>query len=150
MILGIDPGLSGGYAMILDGEVVAARPMPVEGGLIQIGTIAAILGAVERRKLVIIEKVHSMPGQGVASMFKFGTGFGQLIGMCQALNVPFQLVTPQAWKAKVLAGTTKDKEAAIAFVRSRYPTVSIVPPGCRVPHDGVADAVCLAHYGVMP
>ena len=31
--------------------------------------------------------------------------------------------------------------------RRAFPGVSLVPPGCRVPHDGLAGALCLLEYG---
>lgn len=148
MILGLDPGLKGGYALLDDGKIIQSGAFSVDGGLIQTAQfVEAIRLHTPEPVMAIIEQVHAMPGQGVTSMFSFGKGFGQLIGVCQALKWPFVLVTPQAWKGKVLAGTPKDKDAAIAFVRARYPEVNLTQPGCRTLHDGVADAVCLAHYG---
>ena len=97
--------------------------------------------------VVILEKVHAMPKQGVSSTFKFGMGFGLVIGVCEALGIPYRLVTPQAWKKVVLAGTAKDKDAAISFVRKAYPGVDLTPGRKRTPHDGMADAICLAEYG---
>jgi hypothetical protein len=80
-----------------------------------------------------------MPGQGVASSFTFGTGYRQIQGLLAGRGIPFELVTPQAWKKLVLAGTTKDKDAAIAYCRRAFPDVALVLPRCRVSHDGIAD-----------
>ncbi|GAA0586540.1 hypothetical protein ACFQH5_20340 [Halomonas salifodinae] len=145
MIIGIDPGQSGGIAGI-DGDASYAVPMPLIGKDIDGHKIAAQLKSLTP-DVVIIEKVHAMPKQGVSSTFKFGMGFGIVIGVCEALGIPYRLVTPQAWKKAVLAGTTKDKDAAIAFVRRAYPSIDLTPGRKRVPHDGMADAVCLAEYG---
>lgn len=149
MILGLDPGINGGLSLSdSDGTPRLFDAFRTDGGLIQAADIKDAVGLYCKvPTMVIIESVHAMPGQGVTSMFTFGKGYGQLIGLCQALDWPFILVTPQAWKAKVLAGTAKDKDAAIAFVRARFPSVNLVRPGCRKPHDGIADAVCLAYYG---
>ncbi len=97
--------------------------------------------------VVFIEKVHAMPKQGVSSTFKFGMGYGLVIGVCEALGIPYRLVTPQAWKKVVLAGTAKDKDAAVSFVRRAYPGVDLIPGKKRVPHDGIADAMCIAEFG---
>lgn len=70
-----------------------------------------------------------------------------MIGIVEAAGIPYRLVTPQAWKKRVLAGTTKDKDAAISFVRRAYPTIDLTPGKKRTPHDGIADAVCLAEWG---
>ena len=87
------------------------------------------------------------PGQGVASMFKFGMGYGALLGVAAGLSIPVELTTPQRWKGKVLHGTAKDKSAAVAYCRRAFPSVQLVLPRCRNPHDGMADALCLLEYG---
>ena len=48
--------------------------------------------------IAMIEKVHSMPKQGVASSFTFGKGYGFLLGCLTALEIPFEYVTPQKWQ----------------------------------------------------
>ncbi|MGJ8524317.1 hypothetical protein LMG33818_000025 [Halomonadaceae bacterium LMG 33818] len=144
MIVGIDPGKSGAIAAI--GEKSHAEKIPLSGKEIDGALIARLLSELNP-DVVILEKVGAMPGQGVTSMFSFGKGFGIVIGVLEALSIPYRIVTPQAWKKCVLAGTSKDKDAAINFVRRAYPDVELVPARCRKPHDGIADAVCLAEYG---
>ncbi len=142
--IGIDPGLHGGLAGINGGSVIV-EPMPVVGGDIDAHGVSCFLDGVHA-SMVCMEKVHAMPKQGVSSTFKFGKGYGIILGVCAAMNIHVELVTPQAWKAVVLAGTTKDKDAAIAWCNRAFPTVSLIPQGCRVPHDGLADALCIAEY----
>ena len=145
-ICAVDPGLSGGLAILHGGEVTA-KPLPIAGKDLDLATLAEWL-KVSDPGLLVIEKVHSMPGQGVASMFKFGQGYGAILGIASALSIPVELVTPQAWKKVVLAGTAKDKDAAIDYCRRAFPQVSLLPgPRCRKPHDGMADALCLLEYG---
>lgn len=146
MIVGIDPGKSGGIASINANGQASGIAMPVIGKDIDGHELASILHNAAP-ELVIIEKVGAMPKQGVTSTFTFGTGYGRLLGVCEALGIAYRLVTPQAWKKTVLAGTTKDKDAAIAFVRRAFPMVDLTPGRKRTPHDGIADAVCLAEYG---
>lgn len=147
MIIGIDPGQTGGIAYIDHASGQShAMPMPVMGKDIDGHELANALRGLTI-DTVILEKVHAMPKQGVSSTFKFGMGFGLVIGVCEALGIPYRLVTPQAWKKTVLAGTAKDKDAAVAFVRRAYPSIDLTPGRKRVPHDGMADAVCLAEYG---
>ena len=145
-LVAVDPGLSGGVAILHGGEVTA-RPLPIAGKDLDLSTLAEWL-KVTSPGLLVMEKVHSMPGQSVASMFKFGQGFGAILGIAAALNIPTELVTPQAWKKVVLAGSQKDKDAAIEYCRRAFPQVSLLPgPRCRKPHDGLADALCLLEYG---
>ncbi len=146
-IIGIDPGLSGGIA-VYDGTTgdYAVTPLPIAGGELDLHAITLTI-ADYMNPVVCIEKVGAMPKQGVVSTFKFGKGYGALLGICAALGVRVELVTPQAWKKVVLAGTTKDKGAAIAYVRRAFPQINLIPDRCRVPHDGMADAICIAEYG---
>ncbi len=163
--LGIDPGKAGGYALGAKREgdpIVASGIMPISGDLIDVSVIADVVKTYVTNRstlIVIIEKVQAMSrfnkktgkneSQGVTSMFTFGKGFGQLIGMCQALGFPYALVAPQTWKGQVLRDTTKDKDAAIAYVERMFPDINLVQPRCRVPHNGVADAVCLMQWGML-
>jgi len=45
-----------------------------------------------------LEQVHSMPGQGVSSTFKFGMAFGKAIMALQACGVSFSQITPSQWQ----------------------------------------------------
>lgn len=147
-IVGVDPGKSGGLACIdsLNGTFKYI-PMPLVGKEIDAKAIHVFLMECQP-DLVVIEKVHAMPGQGVTSMFNFGKAYGSVIGLVTGLSIPLAYVTPQAWKKLVLAGTNKDKDAAITYVAQRYPNINLVLPRCRKPHDGIADAVCIAEYGI--
>jgi crossover junction endodeoxyribonuclease RuvC len=151
-VLGIDPGLSGGLALIRpEGFTTEATPMPVAGGEIDVRGIYAWLQSMMFHAggncVAYVEKVGAMPKQGVSSTFKFGKGYGQVLGALAAMGIDTRLVTPQAWKKQVLAGTAQDKDAAIAYCRMRWPGIELVQPRCRKPHDGLADALCIAAYG---
>lgn len=152
-IIAFDPGLKGGIAFfkqvrlsayMLEGQITA-EIMPVAGKEIDIYQIAELLRE-QRPDICVIEKVHSMPSQGVASTFTFGKGYGSLIGICVGLGIRTELVTPQAWKGLVLKGTDKSKDAAIAYCRRAFPKVPLIPDGCRTPKDGIADALCILEY----
>jgi len=146
MLVAVDPGLHGAIAVLSPSGVVSAVPMPLAGGALDLPAIASIIRDTFPQ-WVILEKVASRPGQGVASTFKFGMGYGSILGIAAAVGVPVELVTPQRWKGVVLHGTAKDKASAIAYCRRVYPKVNLVPPGCRTPHDGLADSLCLLEYG---
>lgn len=155
MVIGIDPGLKGGICLAwADTETWGLCAMPVMGSGIDLVELKGILinpRSVPPPELVVIEKVHSMPKQGVASSFKFGDGFGSLKGLCVGLALPFILVTPQKWKKTVLAGYDwkGNKDASIVYVKQRYPGISLRPTErSRVDSHGLADAVCLAQYGI--
>lgn len=143
-IVGIDPGKRGGIC-VLHPEWIYAAPMPVVGDQIDGREIAGrIIGA----DLVVIEHAQAMPKQGVTSMFKYGVGFGVLIGVCEGLGLAYRLVKPRMWQTAVIGtGAGDTKERAAQFVHREYPLVDLTPGRSRKPHDGVADAVCIAHWG---
>jgi crossover junction endodeoxyribonuclease RuvC len=154
LILGIDPGLRGALAALdAQGQVVDTWVMPVAGGEVHAAAVAdhlrslRCLDAHQDIGMVVIERVGSMPKQGVVSTFKFGTGWGMVRGVCAALGLPVHLVPATIWKPRVLAGLPHDKAGAVRFCTSRWPDTDLIPTGCRVPHDGIADALCLAEYG---
>lgn len=141
---GIDPGLKGGIACI--GDECSAEPMPVIGGEIDVTALHEWL-AKYGPDLTVVEQVHSMPKQGVKSTFTFGVGYGRILATLDLMAYPYIVVRPQEWKKQVLAGTAKDKDAAITFARRSFPWAELMPGKKRVPHDGIADALCLAEYG---
>ena len=148
--IGIDPGKSGGIAIILEDEV-KVTPMILAGKDVDVGAVAHWIGYITNNYpttvIACIEKVHSMPKQGVASSFKFGFVTGVMHGIIRTLGIPLHMVTPQAWKKRILAGTPKDKDAAIDFCRRVYPNVNLLATErSRVPHSGIADALCIAKY----
>jgi crossover junction endodeoxyribonuclease RuvC len=157
-IIALDPGMNGAIAIApfpvrgepfpTNGKIIpSVQPFPISGKTLDLVALAqTIRGA--NPVLAVIEKVGAMPKQGVASTFKFGQGYGSLLGICAALAIPVELVTPQRWKGSILAGTAKDKDAAIAYCRRAFPEVPLVMPGYRKPHDGVADALCLLQFGM--
>jgi len=104
--LGIDPGKYGGIALISHDRIAQAWPMPLtlDSKGKEIVDEAAV-GRLFRKRLVpagilkcILERVHSMPGQGVASTFKFGRNAGLLVGMLTALEIPFEEMGPETWQ----------------------------------------------------
>lgn len=145
MIVGIDPGLEGGIAIVGDAEV-SAIPLPIIGKEVD---VAALVHALNRANpdVVVIEKLGVRPKQSAQSGATSGTNYGVLLGVVQALGYPLRIIRPQEWKGVVLKGTKKDKDAAINHVRRAYPALDLTPGRKRVPHDGMADAVCIAEYG---
>lgn len=150
--IGIDPGKSGGIAVIRFDKVVVT-PMILSGKDIDVYEMTKWIKNetfMLKNTVACIEKVHAMPGQGVTSMFKFGFVTGVMHGILGALGIPIHLVTPQAWKKKILVGTNKDKDAAADYCRKVYPKVSLLATErSRKPHSGIADSLCIARYASL-
>lgn len=94
--------------------------------------------------LILIEQVAARPGQGVSSMFNFGTVAGFVKAIACSTKCRFQYVTPSVWKSK-LGLLKSDKNASREIARQLMP--SLVPELTRVKDDGVAEAALLAYYG---
>jgi crossover junction endodeoxyribonuclease RuvC len=150
-ILGIDPGLDGAVALLLADRAEAhVTPTLSAGSGKRRYDTAGMIALLEAHPvaLAVIEAVNAMPKQGVTSTFRFGEGYGLWQGLLAGLRIAYLTVTPQAWKKVILAGTARDKAAAIQFAQRRFPSVSLlVSPRSRKPHTGLADAVCLAEFG---
>jgi len=153
--IGIDPGKSGGIAVIntVD-DLVSVTPMIFDGKLIDFKRMAQWIKAhygghprLSPSVLAVIEKVGAMPGQGVVSMFSFGVSTGGMLGILGALEISTIQVPPQRWKKYTLADTDKTKEAAANFCIMRYPRVNLyATERSKKPHTGICDALCIAHY----
>lgn len=144
---GIDPGMSGAVASILDdGTVLGCWDTPIVSGSgknqYNIRDMVHILGGACPDG-VILEQVGAMPGQGVTSMFRFGEGFGIWQGILGALDIPYALVRPQAWTKAMLAGEAKGDCRGLLAARRRWPEVSLA----RKKDNGRSDALWLAEYG---
>jgi crossover junction endodeoxyribonuclease RuvC len=150
-VIGIDPGKKGAIVLYSQDGAGRVEPhrMPIVDDEINLYSIDKIINPVLAISdcYAFIEDVHSMPGQGVRSMFTFGFSTGALHGILSYCNIPIYKVTPQKWKRVILKGLGTDKAAAITYCQREYPLISLIPTGCRVPSDGICDAICIAEYG---
>lgn len=136
--IGVDPGLKGGLALISESGAMAIP-------FTEAGYLAAIKETKGENAIACVENVHAMPQQGVTSMFNFGKGFGWILGILDAYNVPYELVTPQKWKKEF--SVTGDKNSSIAVCKRLFPSVSLLPTErCRKDSDGMAEALLMAEY----
>ena len=147
LVVGIDPGMGGAIAILdVDDWTLKVFDMPTlmagtgSKRIIDIPALVQILR--EQAVHTVIEKVHSMPGQGVASMFSFGEGDGILQGVLAAMDQPTTKVTPQTWKKALSVPTEKDGARARA---------SELMPLCSgawslKKHDGRAEAAMIAFW----
>lgn len=143
MYLGIDPGFSGAWGLIdHHGKYHSCGDMLNNGKHILSRYVhAEISQAIDRQDIQgVIESVHSMPGQGVSSSFKFGMAFGMAIAIMERINCPWQLVTPQKWKKDM--GLTSDKDLSLAMARELWPTA----PLARKMDNGRAEALLMAEW----
>jgi hypothetical protein len=144
LIMGVDPGVTGAIAFYSpdDPSLITAEDIPTVAGEVDPDTLAARIKQMRPTECVI-ERVHSMPKQGVSSTFKFGAAYGMIRGVTATLGIPCQLVSPSTWKKHFhLAG--KDKEAARALAIQLWPGVGYFAR--KLDHNR-AEASLLARWG---
>tara|TARA_Y100000310_G_scaffold243654_1_gene248189 strand:- start:22 stop:471 length:450 start_codon:yes stop_codon:yes gene_type:complete len=138
--IGIDPGKSGGIGIIYNETAYCKRcPATVLEMSEEIKVCKEL--APDIQKIAIIEQVHSMPKQGVKSVFTFGQGYGQWLGILAAYGIPYTQISPQKWQ-KYYGSQPKEKKDRKNHLKhlaqQRFPEVKITL--------ATADAILLANY----
>lgn len=126
MVIGVDPGLSGAIAGVLDGDLKWVVDMPVAANEVAVPLLNELYDPDEygpwhttTESVVAVERVGSMPKQGVSSTFKFGKAYGTVLGYFGGRHRVIH-VTPQQWKKTFTLGG-KDKEAGRLLALERWP-----------------------------
>ena len=139
--IGIDPGKKGGYAVLIDGKVWKAEVWD-DAEFVDTMRQVSQMRTVAR---AAVEKVGAMPGQGLVSTFSFGKSAGFIEGTLMALDIPYQLVSPQKWKAEF--GLNSDKQKSIEVCRKLFPDVDLLAtPRCKKPSDGKAESILIGCF----
>lgn len=131
--IGIDPGQAGGISVIAPAGTAALKMPQTERDIWE--TFKMIKNPV---CFALIERVHSMPGQGVSSSFKFGMGYGALRMALVASGIPFEDVTPQKWQKALGCLSGGDKNVTKQRAQSLFPHI-------RVTH-AIADSLLIAEF----
>lgn len=155
IFVGIDPGLTGaiaaissrnGYLAVFDMPTMAngkgnskIKNMVDPGELLRIITSFAMLADTCH---VALERIASMPGQGVASMFSMGDTFGACRAVVACAGIPMEIITPQQWKKFYNIGKDNKKEVARAKAIQLYPSADLA----RKKDHNRAEAILIAHY----
>ena len=144
MIIGIDPGLDGGIAIIQGSHIELLETIPTEtkGGFIKRQVDAQKLSNILRvypNLVCYLEGVASRPGQGVASVFSFGDTYGAIRGVLGALNIPVYTVSPSKWKKAL---EVSSKEDSLKASKDLFPSVQF-----KKKDHNIAEALLIAYYG---
>lgn len=144
--IGVDPGKKGAFAVI-DGpnrEAFAWSDSEFAAFMAQYSDAARA-----RRCNIVaaVEKVGARPHQGVVSTFSFGKSAGFIEGVLTAVGIPFQLVTPQKWKADF--GLDSDKKKSIAVCKQLFPNLDLKrTERCKTDSSDLAESMLLACYAM--
>lgn len=146
MILGIDPGMSGGIALLHRSGVIAfAEAMPVLRNAVatvdvrRLGEWLRAAGATDI--FAFVERAQAYPRQGISSAFNYGVIFGSVLTAIADLGIGYELVAPAKWKRDF--GLTADKREAVQRVQQMYPRFPV-----KRSEDGIAEAILIARWGL--
>lgn len=153
IVVGIDPGKGGAIAALDSyGVLLTVDDMPVTGKVVNGALVNELLGnhattarynlLGDTEPVVVIEDVHSMPKQGVASSFSFGRSLGVVEGVALGRGCSVRYVSPARWKRAL--GLTADKGASRRRATELWPTKAAL--FARVKDDGRAEAALIAHW----
>lgn len=142
--MGIDPGKTGAIAVI--GSDGFAQVWDYPGELAEAGVLLRSICIQCSISLCAVEKVGTMPKQGIVSAFTFGMNFGGWLMTLGALGTPHVTVTPRTWQKECLdSGTGETKERSLSVARRRFPDIDL----SKKKHDGRADALHLARWAMI-
>lgn len=176
--IAFDPGKTGGYAAIqpADGiytEQVKVGIMPLigkgKGADIDVPQLRKLLVDWKNfgvdRCVVFIENVHAIQQSGASTAFQFGRSLGILEGLVAGLNIQYVKVHSKTWQGfcfqgvtpiyktntKTKSGISTDTKAMAKIACNRlYPEVDLRKSlRAELPHDGIADALLICHYGKL-
>ena len=156
-ILAIDPGQTGAlvvvdWPMASPGISAAPRirtalPMPVfmvgKKRALDIASVLEWLPVISTIDVGVIELVHSMPKQGVASSFQFGRMFGAAETVIYLIDKQ-QYVTPAVWKKAL--NLSKDKHASMDLATRVFGKKAAMRWWPLFKNEGIAEAALIAWY----
>ena len=137
MYVGIDPGKGGGVSGII-GEKLIAFKCPNNVDAMASKFYDLVYG---HNVKLLIEKVHSFPGQGVVSTFSFGQNFGQWEGIISSLPIDYEYVQPKAWQKFF---NIKEKEKKIRKLKLKQKAMDLYP-NIKVTY-AISDAILIMEY----
>jgi len=128
-ILGIDPGIKGGCAVVMvnDGaapDVVGIIDIPVAGtGAKERVTVLELRTWILQLQPdhAVIERAQAMPRQGASSGFKYGRSVGSIEAVVACCGVPLRIIEATAWK-KFHHLRGGDKESSRQLAIQLFPT----------------------------
>jgi hypothetical protein len=139
LYLGADPGWNGGMALlhVTDGFVDSFAHYHKTWK----DTVDWLEPYAARVKFAVVEQVHSMPKQGVASTFKFGRAFGALEMLVTFARIPHKFVSPTRWQGDLRCRTGGNKNVSKEHAEQLFPRVKVT--------HAIADALLLSVYAML-
>jgi len=151
-IIAIDPGLSGGICFARGGEVELGI-LPFIGKELDVVELHKWIKD-EGKSHVYIEQLGVRPRQaGVQTMIR---NWQRIEDAAILAGASVEIVLPQTWQKGIVPALPKGltssqrtkliKQHYCNYARKKYPDAPLIPPRCRVIHDGLAAALCIADW----
>jgi crossover junction endodeoxyribonuclease RuvC len=143
--IGVDPGAVSGALGAIDHHGNYLEAFNIEHQdkhILALVFKSRILGLVDPKEgaEIAMENVHSMPKQGVVSVWNFARAVGVISAVCELTRYPVHLVTPQKWKKHF--HLTADKNESLDMARYLWPEAKL-----KYKKDGnKAEALLIAEY----
>lgn len=156
IITGIDPGACGAIVSILpDHSLEWVRFRDTDQFNKSCYQLKEFFERLHTDGAIYLEKVHSMPGQGVSSVFTFGRMVGVVEGMMKQEGLQYNLVQPQEWqrhlRLETIVGKATFKNAAAKKLARKKAYLEVAkklfPKYAKDITLDIADAILIAEYG---
>lgn len=150
--IGIDPGKKG-YMCLYNANYSGYKHYPLFDGNRLNRDMLEVLEKLSKTytMMAVVEQVHSMPHQGVASTFSFGTNYGMILGALEAIGIPYCTVTPGKWQKTICEAVDKadnTKQMHYNAARRLFPNIDFRrSERCRIYDDNKVDATLICEYG---
>lgn len=143
--VGIDPGRSGGIA-VLDEKRELVFSAVLER--LTLKELFAFLLDVRNYDLpmAVLERVHSMPGQGHSGAFTFGRNVGNLEALLVAAEIPFDQVIPRRWQPAIGVVYPPKAKDTVRKNISKARAQELFPDQALTITHALADAMLIAEY----
>lgn len=153
IILGVDPGLSGGLSAVqaFPGQSVrllASISIPTHGEKAKRRVdVAPVIGFIFSQKPdhAFIERAQAMPEQGSSSGFHYGRAVGALEATIEGMQIPLTVIESTAWKkahSLIKCGKEDSRQRALRL----FPGTDAFAR--KLDHNR-AESALIAWYGAM-
>ncbi|BBH53093.1 hypothetical protein [Fluviispira sanaruensis] len=158
-VVGIEPSAHGGLALLYGKEtkqeLLAFSCLSTASSGTCAKSFAGVLRGFEQfagvKPSAVIEHPTQSNARHNSGHLQQGINYGILIGVLQYFEYDFREIYPVSWTSKYFRGMDKNlkKERGILVASRLTKKENLILPRARKPHDGIADAICIAMYALQ-
>lgn len=158
--MGWDNGIAGGLSFyrpstgelwVYPMPIITVKKLKGNKNMYDIPRIIELIRFHDGICMAVLERAQAFPGSSVQATFSFARTFGIAEGILSALGIPYMIVSPQSWMAKMFEGIShkkgESKQASVLVAQRLFPNTKFVPSDkAKKIHDGMTDATLMAVY----